>query len=125
MNTIEVETLKSQLAALVTEIDMLNVSSSMQVQVARQHLLERAAVITPETQSLMNSLIEARRENAALREELESRRRHMDEINDLLYAAQGKPGTFKFNQTLMVDDVKALIAERDMLKTLYVTSQED
>lgn len=47
--------------------------------------------------------------------ELASRRRVMNEVNDLMYAAMGNPGTRAFNQTSMVDDVKALIQERDDL----------
>lgn len=48
--------------------------------------------------------------------ELKVRQRIMGEINDLLYNAQGKPGTRVFNQTSIVDDVKALIQERDRLR---------
>jgi hypothetical protein len=45
--------------------------------------------------------------------ELELRRNIMDEINTLLYDAQGNPGTRVFNQSSLVEDVQTIINQRD------------
>jgi hypothetical protein len=67
----QIETHKQQFAALLTEIDILSVSSSIQVQNTRRYLMERAKDISPEARSLMDSLIERDARIAALEAKLE------------------------------------------------------